>query len=96
MAASVRAGVPSALRRPGHSTDNLEGAILMRKVIIERHSYKTKQVLDSPRGPIDVEIETLTIMTTMVSDDEEEAFEYCPFEEALLVPPPKRISRRSR
>ena len=68
----------------------------MRKVIIERHSYKTKQVLDSPRGPIDVEIETLTIMTTMVSDDEEEAFEYCPFEEALLVPPPKRISRRPR
>ena len=41
----------------------------MRKVIIERHSYKTKQVLDSPRGPIDVEIETLTIMTTMVGDD---------------------------
>jgi hypothetical protein len=68
----------------------------MRKVIIERHSYKTKQILDSPRGPIDVEIETLTIMTTMVGDDEEEAFEYCPFEEELLVPPPKRISRRSK
>jgi hypothetical protein len=66
----------------------------MRKVIIERHSYKTKQVLDSPRGPIDVEIETLTIMTTMVGDDE--VVEYGPFEEELLVPPPKRISRRPR
>jgi hypothetical protein len=68
----------------------------MRKVIIERHSYKTKQVLDSPRGPIDVEIETLTIMTTMVDDDDDEAVEYGPFEEELLVPPPKRISRRPR
>ena len=68
----------------------------MRKVIIERHSYKTKQVLDSPRGPIDVEIETLTIVTTMVDDDEEEAIEYGPFEEELLVPPRKRISRRPR
>ena len=57
----------------------------MRKVIIERHSYKTKQVLDSPRGPIDVEIETLTIMTTMVGDDE--VVDYGPFEEELLVPP---------
>ena len=66
----------------------------MKKVIIERHSYKTKQVLDSPRGPIDVEIETLTIMTTMVGDDE--VVEYGPFEEQLLVPPPKRISKRSR
>ena len=66
----------------------------MRKVIIERHSYKTKQVLDSPRGPIDVQIETLTIMTTMVGDDE--VVEYGPFEEELLVPPPKRISRRPR
>jgi len=66
----------------------------MRKVIIERHSYKTKQVLDSPRGPIDVEIETLTIMTTMVGDDQ--VVEYGPFEEELLVPPPKRISRRPR
>ena len=66
----------------------------MRKVIIERHSYKTKQVLDSPRGPIDVEIETLTMMTTMVGDDE--VVEYGPFEEELLVPPPKRISRRPR
>jgi hypothetical protein len=72
----------------------LEGAILMRKVIIERHSYKTKQVLDSPRGPIDVEIETLTIMTTMVGDDQ--VVEYGPFEEELLDPPPKRISRRPR
>jgi len=68
----------------------------MRKVIIERHSYKTKQVLDSPRGPIDVEIETLTIVTTMVGDDEDEAVEYGLFEEALLVSPPKRISRRPR
>ena len=68
----------------------------MRKVIIERHSYKTKQVLDSPRGPIDVEIETLTIMTTMVGDDEEVPVEYGSFEEAPLVPPPKRISRRPR
>jgi hypothetical protein len=67
----------------------------MRKVIIERHRYKTKQVLDSPRGPIDVEIETLTIMTTMV-DDDDEAVEYGPFEEEQLVPPPKRISRRPR
>ena len=66
----------------------------MRKVIIERHTYKTKQVLDSPRGPIDVEIETLTIMTTMVGDDQ--VVEYGPFEEELLDPPPKRISRRSR
>ena len=66
----------------------------MRKVIIERHSYKTKQVLDSPRGPIDVEIETLTIVTTMVGDDE--VVEYGPFEEELLVPPPKRISRQPR
>ena len=66
----------------------------MRKVIIERHCYKTKQVLDSPRGPIDVEIETLTMMTTMVGDDE--VVEYGPFEEELLVPPPKRISRRPR
>ena len=66
----------------------------MRKVIIERHCYKTKQVLDSPRGPIDVEIETLTIMTTMVGDDE--VVEYGPFEEELLVPPPKRISRQPR
>ena len=66
----------------------------MRKVIIERRCYKTKQVLDSPRGPIDVEIETLTIMTTMVGDDE--VVEYGPFEEELLVPPPKRISRRPR
>jgi hypothetical protein len=66
----------------------------MRKVIIERHSYKTKQVLDSPRGPIDVEIETLTIMTTMVGDDE--VVEYGSFEEELLGPPPKRISRRPR
>ena len=68
----------------------------MRKVIIERHSYKTKQVLDSPRGPIDVEIETLTIMTTMVGDDEDEALGYCPFEEAPLVPSPRRISKRLR
>jgi hypothetical protein len=68
----------------------------MKKVIIERHSYKTKQVLDSPRGPIDVEIETLTIMTTMVGDDEDAAVEYGPVEEVLLVPPPKRISRRPR
>jgi hypothetical protein len=68
----------------------------MRKVIIERHSYKTKQVLDSPRGPIDVEIETLTIMTTMVGDDEDEALEYRPIGEELLGPPPKRISRRPR
>jgi len=68
----------------------------MRKVIIERHSYKTKQVLDSPRGPIDVEIETLTIMTTMVGDDEDEPVEYGPFEDELLVPPPKRISKQSR
>jgi hypothetical protein len=68
----------------------------MRKVIIERHSYKTKQVLDSPRGPIDVEIETLTIMTTMVGDDEDDAVEYCPFEEEPLVPSPRRISKRSR
>jgi hypothetical protein len=66
----------------------------MRKVIIERHCYKTKQVLDSPRGPIDVEIETLTIMTTMVGDGE--VVEYGPFEEEMLVPPPKRISRRPR
>ena len=56
----------------------------MRKVIIERHCYKTKQVLNSPRGPIDVEIETLTIVTTMVGDDEDEAVEYGPFEEELL------------
>jgi len=68
----------------------------MRKVIIERHSYKTKQVLDSPRGPIDVEIETLTIMTTMVGDDDEETFGDCPFEEEPLVPSPRRISTRSR
>jgi hypothetical protein len=68
----------------------------MRKVIIERHSYKTKQVLDSPRGPIDVEIETLTIMTTMVGDDEDEAVDYGPFEEAPLVPSPRRIPRRPR
>ena len=61
----------------------------MRKVIIERHSYKTKQVLDSPRGPIDVEIETLTIMTTMVGDDE--VVEYGPFEEELLVPPLRKL-----
>ena len=63
----------------------------MRKVIIERHCYKTKQVLDSPRGPIDVEIETLTIMTTMVDDDEDEAVEYGPFEEELLVPPLRKL-----
>ena len=68
----------------------------MRKVIIERHRYKTKQVLDSPRGPIEVEIETLTIMTTMVGDDEDEAVEYGSFEEEPLIPPPKRISRRPR
>ena len=68
----------------------------MRKVIIERHSHKTKHVLDSPLGPIDVEIETTTIVTTMVGDDEDEAVEYGPFEEELLVPPPKRISRRPR
>ena len=63
----------------------------MRKVIIERHCYKTKQVLDSPRGPIDVEIETLTIMTTIVGDDVDEAFEYCPFEEEPLVPPLRKL-----
>jgi hypothetical protein len=66
----------------------------MRKVIIERHSYKTKQVLDSPCGPIDVEIETLTIMTTMVGDDE--GVEYGSFEEEPLVPSPRRISKRPR
>ena len=63
----------------------------MRKVIIERHSYKTKQVLDSPRGPIDVEIETLTIMTTMVGDDEDEAVEYGPLKEEPLGPPLKKL-----
>jgi len=69
----------------------------MRKVIIERHSHKTNHVLDSPRGLIDVEIETLTIMTTMVGDDDdEEALGYCPFEEAPLVPSPRRISKRPR
>ena len=68
----------------------------MRKVIIERHSYKTKQVVDSPRGPIDVEIETLTIVTTLVDDDDEEALRYCPFEEAPLVLSPRRISKRPR
>ena len=61
----------------------------MRKVIIERHSYKTKQVLDSPRGPIDVEIETLTIMTTMVGDDE--VVEYGSFEEEPLGPPLRKL-----
>jgi hypothetical protein len=35
-------------------------------------------------------------MTTMVGDDEDEMVEYGPFEEELLVPPPKRISKRSR
>jgi len=68
----------------------------MRKVIIERHTYKTKQVLDSPRGPIDVEIETLTIMTTMVDDNDEETFGDCPFEDEPLVPPQRRISKRPR
>ena len=63
----------------------------MRKVIIERHSYKTKQVLDSPRGPIDVEIETLTIMTTMVGDDEDEAVEYGPLKEEPLGTPLRKL-----
>ena len=63
----------------------------MRKVIIERHCYKTKQVLDSPRGPIDVEIETLTIVTTMVGDDEDEAVEYGPLKEEPLGPPLKKL-----
>ena len=68
----------------------------MRKVIIERHCHKTDHVLDSPRGLIDVEIETLTIVTTLVDDDDEEALGYCPFEEAPLVPSPRRISKRPR
>ena len=68
----------------------------MRKVIIERHSHITNHVLDSPRGLIDVEIETLTIVTTLVDDDDEEALGYCPFEEAPLVPSPRRISKRPR
>ena len=68
----------------------------MRKVIIERHCHKTNHVLDSPRGLIDVEIETLTIVTTLVDDDDEEALGYCPFEEAPLVPSPRRISKRLR
>ena len=68
----------------------------MRKVIIEKHRYKTKQVLDSPGGPVEVEIETLTIMSTMVGDDDDEAVAYGSFEEAPLIPPPKRIPRRPR
>jgi hypothetical protein len=68
----------------------------MRKVIIERHCHKTNHVLDSPRGLIDVEIETLTIVTTLVDDDDEEALRYCPFEEAPLVLSPRRISKRPR
>ena len=68
----------------------------MRKVIIERHCHKTNHVLDSPRGLIAVEIETLTIVTTLVDDDDEEALGYCPFEKAPLVPSPRRISKRPR
>jgi hypothetical protein len=68
----------------------------MRKVTIERHSHKTNHVLDSPRGLIDIEIETLTIVTTLVDDDDEEALGYCPFEEAPLDPSPRRISKRPR
>jgi hypothetical protein len=67
-----------------------------KRVIIERHSHKTKHVIESVYGPINIEIETMTIMTTMVGDDEDEGGAYCPFEEELLAASPRRISRRPK
>jgi hypothetical protein len=68
-----------------------------RQVTIERHSHTTKHVLDSPLGPVAIEIETsTTIFVTLNRDDEEELFEYCPFEEEPPAPKLPRITRRPR
>ncbi len=69
-----------------------------RQVTIERHSHKTKHLLDSPLGPIAVEIETsTTIVIAMSGDDEEEVCGYCPFEEEPpAVPKASRITRRPK
>jgi hypothetical protein len=45
---------------------------------------------------MDVEIETITIMTTMVGADDEEILGCCPFEEEPPVSSPRMISRRRR
>jgi hypothetical protein len=64
-----------------------------RRVIIERHACKTKHVLESSYGPVVVEIETITIMTTMVED---EVLGCWQCEDEPPAPSPRRISRRPR
>ena len=74
----------------------LVGSVPMRRVSVERH--RTKTVIRSARGLLNVEIETLTTMTVTADwDDDDEALECCPFafDEAPLVPALKRLPKRS-
>jgi hypothetical protein len=69
----------------------------MRRVSVERH--RTKTVIESARGLLNVEIETVTTMTVTADwDDDDEPLEGSPFgfDEAPLVPALKRLPKRSR
>jgi hypothetical protein len=66
-----------------------------RQVTIEKHSSKTKHVIDSPFGPVFVDIENSTTIVVAV-EDEEELFEPCTLEEGPLIPSPRRIPRLFR
>jgi hypothetical protein len=69
----------------------------MRRVSVERH--KTRTTMESTRGLLNVEIETVTTMTVTADwDDDDEPLEDFPFgfDEAPLVPALKRLPKRRR
>lgn len=69
----------------------------MKRTSVERH--RTKTVIQSARGLLNVEIETLTTMTVTADwEEDDEPLGGCPFgfDEAPLVPALKRLPKRSR
>jgi hypothetical protein len=69
----------------------------MKRISVERH--RTKTVIESARGLLNVEIETLTTMTVTADwEDDDEPLEGWPnpLNEAPLVPALKSLPKRSR
>jgi hypothetical protein len=72
-------------------------SVPMKRVSVERH--RTKTVIQSARGLLNVEIETVTTMTVTAdwADDDEELEGWSnAFDEAPFVPALKRLPKRSR
>ena len=69
---------------------------VMRRVSVERH--RTRTTMESTRGLLNVEIETVTTMTVTADWDDDEPLEGWSnaFDEAPFVPALKRLPKRSR